>query len=374
MTQRRPKGLVFVSYARDDRNRVEPLVKMLAARFNVWWDKEIEPGEPWRQALMKNLDSARCVVVVWTAASVNRDFIWSELDRVRARDRGIIVPVKLDRNARIPPPFDQMQHLDLTSWTGKGTVALKKLFACIKQMLARPSRVRMDTLTLTSDNWVLDNSLRATDQLQRLSENVRTISGVLMPDGGPVEDLLGTLGEVHRTYASVREAISRFLAPAARRGPINAKPYLAMERGELATLIDNNRGHCTRITEYYMRIGGLRDWLEPRLAKDKLRDLDETFHELSTADVDTFDALARVGDVLTGEASAIASLLLAGQHVIARKRILDGRKKLLPLERGLSKAMSSLQRVESSLGFVPQGRKGETTKGNRPRRTRGRPV
>jgi hypothetical protein len=48
-------------------------------------------------------------------------------------------------------------------------------------------------------------------------------------------------------------------------------PVIAMERGELTTLIENNRGHCTRIVEYYGRVGGVRDWLVPRLAKDKLK-------------------------------------------------------------------------------------------------------
>ena len=106
MAQRRPKGMVFVSYAHEDRKRVEPLMKALAARFNAWWDREIELGETWRRTLIEKLDSARCVVVVWTAASVGSDFIWSELDRVK--DRCIVVPVKLDQNARIAPGFDQI--------------------------------------------------------------------------------------------------------------------------------------------------------------------------------------------------------------------------------------------------------------------------
>ena len=339
---------------------VEPLVKFLAARFSVWWDKELEPGDTWRRTIAEKLDSARCVVVVWTAASVDRDFIWSELDRVR--DRGIVIPVKLDQNATVPLGFDQWQHVDLTSWTGRDTVALKELFARINRLLARPFRAQAYTPTLTSDTWTLDHSLQATQELQRLSENIQTIGGILLPDGGPVEDLLGSFEEVHRTYAAVSEAIGRFLAPAVRRGPINVKPYLAMERGELTTLIEDKRGHCTRIVEYYGRVGGLREWLVPRLAKDKLETLDETFSKLGTADGDLFDALARVGDLLTGEASAIAGLLLAEQQVIARKRILEGREKLLPLETSLSKAMGSLQRIGSSLGFVPQGRKRKTRK------------
>src|SRR5215207_4052729 len=110
-TRRRPKGLVFVSYAHTDRVRVEPLANALAGRFNVWWDRDLVLGGTWRQALMEKLDAARCVVVVWTATSVGRDFVWSEIDRVKAR--GVVVPVRLDRKDRIPLGFDQMQHLDL---------------------------------------------------------------------------------------------------------------------------------------------------------------------------------------------------------------------------------------------------------------------
>src|SRR5262245_55433684 len=97
-----------------------------------------------------------------------------------------------------------------------------------------------------------------------------------------------------------------------------------MERGELTTLIDSNRGHCMWIVEYYARVGGLRDWLEPRLKPDTLKVLDEAFGQLGHADGDLFEHLVGIGDVLTGEASAVVGLLLAGQQRIARERILGG--------------------------------------------------
>ena len=49
MARRKQKGMVFVSYAHADRERVEPLVKVLANRFNVWWDRGIGLGEKWRR-------------------------------------------------------------------------------------------------------------------------------------------------------------------------------------------------------------------------------------------------------------------------------------------------------------------------------------
>jgi hypothetical protein len=180
----------------------------------------------------------------------------------------------------------------------------------------------------------------------------------LIPGSGPVKDLLGSLGEVHRTYTAVSEAISRFVAPAAAR-QIDPKAYLDMERGALVRTIENNRGHCTRVLEYYIRAGGLRDWLEPRLAPKKLEKVDEAFRRLGTADGDLFADLARIGGVMTEEASAIVGLLLSGQQQVARKRILEGRKKLLPLERSLAAAMTRLQQIESSLGYVPRTGKRE---------------
>lgn len=354
MARRRPKGLVFVSYARADKERVEPLVKVLASRFSVTWDHDIQAGNSWRRILMHQLDIARCVVVVWTKTSVDRDFVWEEVERVQKR-KGNIVPVKLDAGAQTPLGFGRMQEIDLTSWTGRANAALDELIACVGRLLDRPSRQRQYVPTLADGNSAIDVSVRATGELDRLSDKIRTLGGVLIPGAGPVKDLIGSLEEIHRTYASVSEAIARFVAPAGRKGTISVKPYLAVERGDLVDSIDENRGHCTRILEYYFRVDGIRDWLASRLEAGKLKTLDETFERLSTADGDLFESLTRIGAVMTEESSAIVGLLFAGQEKIARKRILDGRETLLPLQRSLSQAMSNLHTIASSLGYVPRG-------------------
>jgi hypothetical protein len=71
-----------------------------------------------------------------------------------------------------------------------------------------------------------------------------------------------------------------------------------------------------------------------------------------------FAQLSRIGDVLTEEASEIVGLILSGQQKIVHNRILDGRQKLLPLQKDLRAAMTRLQEIESSLGYVSvRGRK-----------------
>ena len=62
---------VFVSYKAEDRRRVAPLVEALNADgFSVWWDEQISGGAAWRQTIEKELNAAKCAVVVWSKRSV----------------------------------------------------------------------------------------------------------------------------------------------------------------------------------------------------------------------------------------------------------------------------------------------------------------
>jgi adenylate cyclase len=58
---------VFVSYARTDKPRVAPIVAAIEAQgWSVWWDPEIAAGQQFDDQIEKELNAARCVVVVWT--------------------------------------------------------------------------------------------------------------------------------------------------------------------------------------------------------------------------------------------------------------------------------------------------------------------
>ena len=62
---------IFISYAREDQARVTPLVQALERQgWSVFWDHETPPGETWRSYIGKALKGARCVIVVWSAHSI----------------------------------------------------------------------------------------------------------------------------------------------------------------------------------------------------------------------------------------------------------------------------------------------------------------
>jgi adenylate cyclase len=105
---------IFVSYSRQDKARVAPLVAALEAEgWSIWWDPAITPGEEFDSLISKELDAARTLLVVWSAASV--DSRWVRGEARDAADRGVLVPVRFD-NARLPIDFRAVHTTDLDAW------------------------------------------------------------------------------------------------------------------------------------------------------------------------------------------------------------------------------------------------------------------
>ena len=56
---------IFISYAREDRPRVERLAAALEQHgWVVWWDHDIRTGEDFGRRIHTALQAARCVIVV----------------------------------------------------------------------------------------------------------------------------------------------------------------------------------------------------------------------------------------------------------------------------------------------------------------------
>ena len=345
-------GLIFMSYARKDADRVRPLVDLLSIEegIAVWWDKDIEPGERFRDVIDDVLEKASCVVVVWTKASIKSDWVRSEVDS--PMKRGVLILVLLDADLKIPRPFTELEHVDLTHWTGRRDEAIERLLLPVKQLCARRTYSSDYSGAVVDNKWAVDRSTRATTELSNLISRIKTLAEVLISDEAVVQDVRGALFEVGNTYRVVMDAVKRFVRPAIGAGSIDPEPFLELESGVLNSDIENGRGHCLQILTLYGRAHGLRDWLEPRLDETKLKDLDEVFGRLGTADGDLFSELADIGHILTNESRVIVNLLLAGQEKTARQRITEGRLKLQPVQDVLSEAQRKLGEIQTSLGFA----------------------
>jgi|GEM_PF-2247190 len=344
-------SFVFVSYDRDDADRVEPLVNFLYDNgIPVWWDKNIEPGSPFRQAIEEHLSQSTCIIVVWTQTSVASTFVHAEADT--GFQRGVLIPIKLDTDAHVPLPFNELHHLDLSKWAGNDIPELQQLLSRIHSLSKEPPTKNYYYTPLSENDWAINDSQNATTELRNLTSNFKSIGEILITDSEATQYLNATLEEIGKTYDVVNEAIRDFITPAIGAGAMDATPFLDMERGSLMKKINDGRGHCTRILSYYGRYKGLRDSIKNKLTPEKLNEVDEIFSRLSTADGDLFEQLVRIGQVLTDESRVIVNLLMAGQEDVAKKRIIAGREKLEPLEAQLATAMSDLQRLQRSLGYT----------------------
>ena len=86
---------VFLSYSRDDLDRIGPLADALErAGHSIWWDRHIAGGEEFAGAIEEALESADAVVVAWSATSVKSAWVRDEAGA--GRDSGRLVPVTLD--------------------------------------------------------------------------------------------------------------------------------------------------------------------------------------------------------------------------------------------------------------------------------------
>ena len=109
---------VFISYANQDRPVAERLAEALAAcRWVVWWDSSIDLGVNFRATISRELNQAKCVIVIWSRHSVESSWVCEEAES--AAKRCVLIPIRID-DAQLPLGFGQLQTGDFTGWKGGG--------------------------------------------------------------------------------------------------------------------------------------------------------------------------------------------------------------------------------------------------------------
>ena len=162
---------VFVSYARDDEAKARQLADTLQADgWNVWWDRHIPLGQVFSEAIQHQLEHAKCVVVLWSRASIVSEYVRDEA--TVAMERAALVPVLID-DVRPPLGFRQRQVANLAGWSGdRGDLDYLSLVDAIDRLAPRPVNAggRVDTPTQAV---APERSPRARGPLARLVAAIR---------------------------------------------------------------------------------------------------------------------------------------------------------------------------------------------------------
>ena len=110
---------IFISYAHADRESARLLAERFATRgWSVWWDPRLLPGQDSNQHIQAQLDTARCVVVLWSKISIASQYVRDEAAEGLSSNR--LVPVLIEE---VKPPlgFRQHQTANLVEWTSRNS-------------------------------------------------------------------------------------------------------------------------------------------------------------------------------------------------------------------------------------------------------------
>ena len=107
---------IFLCYSRADSAIAQKVASRLQAeKWSVFMDVQTQVGARWQKVIQRELDEARAVVVLWTAASCASDYVFEEAEH--GRRRNVLFPVLLER-VQIPYGFLPIQTADMIGWQG----------------------------------------------------------------------------------------------------------------------------------------------------------------------------------------------------------------------------------------------------------------
>lgn len=169
---------VFLSYAREDRERVRKVCEGLQAEgWDVWWDPS-EPLPDQGEALDGKLGSAGAVLVVWSAQARFAEYVRSEAATGLYRNK--LVQVSID-SVTPPRPFDQVEATDLQSWSGsREDPNWQKIVQAVRLYAGAPGSARPQVTKTAAKKDPKKASGNRPAYLERRTINPGPVIGLLM--------------------------------------------------------------------------------------------------------------------------------------------------------------------------------------------------
>ena len=182
---------IFLSYTEQDREQARRIAAVLeSVGWTVWWDRRIPAGETWRSVLEEALQNMRCMIVLWSARSIESEWVSEEATEGRRLEK--LVPVMIEP-VRPPAGFREIQAADLTNWDGSREFeGMRMLVADLERLLGKPVPGAKDIPTTSGDHGhAYDPADRAggattTDRWPRRGWSAIAVAGVLLLAAGAV--------------------------------------------------------------------------------------------------------------------------------------------------------------------------------------------
>ena len=128
---------IFLSYSQSDAARAKQIADALSAKgWSVWWDVSLVAGDRYRSKIAEELRAARCVVVLWSAASIESDWVIDEAEEGKKRN---ILAQALIEDVLPPHGFRQLHAPRLIDWDGEDSGEFARLSRGISGLVGQRS-------------------------------------------------------------------------------------------------------------------------------------------------------------------------------------------------------------------------------------------
>ena len=143
---------IFLSYASEDRPRAKAFAEALRDKgWTVFWDRTVPPGKVFDRVIDEALRQASCVVVLWSEASVDSNWVKEEI--TDASQRGTLVPVLID-DVPLPLGFRRLQAARLVGWPDVNDAnEFDQLMASIDALVGTLVRRSLESAPPKSAGW-----------------------------------------------------------------------------------------------------------------------------------------------------------------------------------------------------------------------------
>jgi tetratricopeptide (TPR) repeat protein len=210
---------IFLSYAREDKDRILPLAERLIAEgFDLWWDTRISSGAEFSKEIEQQLNAAAIVVVAWSKASV--ESLWVADEASVGLTKGNLVPIRFDG---VEPRlgFRQIQTIDFSGYTSAPNDAgINALIDTLRQRLQPGASPAMTpqakteefdpaslTITKTPSTPFIGRELERREITARLEQAIQGKGGIVMIGGEP------GVGKTRLAEFAIDAAIDRAMLP-----------------------------------------------------------------------------------------------------------------------------------------------------------------
>lgn len=193
---------VFISYASEDRARIEPLVgEIEGAGYSVWWDQELKGGSRFSDRIEQEIVEAAAVLVVWSPNAARSRWVADEADL--ALETGNLLPISLD-GSRAPMGFRQHQTIDFSGWSGGGAPCVAALLDALREHGQTSARTPNQPVALPQSNEVKSDASIAVLPFVNMSSDPDYFSD------GISEELLNLLAKVKELRVIARTSSFSF--------------------------------------------------------------------------------------------------------------------------------------------------------------------